>query len=90
MKLNKDFHITTKYFGRKFTFIPKGFLAGEEVDVHLHGFIYIPGKIITGICYHNDYPKSLEIENEFPHVTLMTGDWKPFASNKAMNALFSS
>ena len=49
------------------------FKEGEKADVTIHGIVYIPGKIIAGICYHNDFPKDLHIANKFPHVTLMTG-----------------
>ena len=47
------------------------FEEGQKVPMKIHGIIYIPGKIVTGICYHNDYP-DIKIDNEFPHITLFT------------------
>ena len=28
----------------------------KKLPITIHGIIYIPGKITTGICYHNDFP----------------------------------
>mgnify|MGYP000925335614 CR=1 FL=1 len=43
--------------------------------------VYVPGRLLTAICF----PK-LPTDNEFPHMTLMTGhkDWSPKLSNTVL------
>lgn len=59
------------------------------MPIKIHAIVYVSNKIMCGVCYQNDFPKGLYICNKFPHLTIMTGEWKPFASNKTCEALFN-
>ena len=63
-------------------------MTGQKVDLKVKALVYVPGKILTAICFPD---KNVEIENEFPHITLMIGDkWTPKMSNVILTALFSN
>ena len=64
----------------------KRFKEGVQVDVTINAIVYLPEKIVVGVVF----PK-FEIENEFPHVTLMTSKgWKPVESNAVIEATCAS
>ena len=87
LELIKDMHVTSLFIGGKksaassehFTTFKPNF----QQDLELVGFIFVPGKLVTGICYPDQ--SAIKIENEFPHMTLMKGDWAPKFSNDLMN-----
>ena len=81
-----DHHVTTMFLGgnkkKMGSAAFKRFNQGEMVNVTISAIVYIPDKIIVGIVF----PK-FEIENEFPHVTLMVSKgWKPVESNAVIAA----
>jgi hypothetical protein len=43
--------------------------------IRLEGIIILPEKIMTALVFCDD--PNVGFENEFPHMTLMTGMWKP-------------
>ena len=50
--------------------------------MEIRAVIYVPDKIVTGICF-----PECEIENEFPHMTLMVSSgWAPKLSNDIIKA----
>lgn len=52
------------------------------MDVTIRAIIYVPEKLVAGICFPN-----CEIENEFPHLTLMVSQgWAPVLSNAVIQA----
>ena len=52
------------------------------IDVVIRAVVYVPDKLFVGVCF----PKA-DIENWFPHMTLMVSDgWAPVASNAVLNA----
>ena len=53
----------------------------------LVALLYVPYKIVTGVVEIRK-PKDFKIENEYPHMTLMTGDWKPVHSNDLLQTVF--
>ena len=57
-----------------------------KYNLSIVALVYVPYKIITGIVEVKN--KNVMIENKFPHVTLMTGDWNPFDSNHLLEKLF--
>ena len=45
--------------------------------------IYVPDKLGAGVCV----PKGIEIENKYPHMTLMTSDgWNAVMSNNVLQS----
>ena len=50
--------------------------------MEIRALIYIPDKLVAGICFPD-----AEIENEFPHLTLMVSQgWSPVMSNSVIKA----
>ena len=49
--------------------------------MRIEALLIAEGKIITGICFPD-----CGIENEFPHVTLMTNGWSAKMSNNLLKA----
>ena len=55
---------------------------GKDVSVQIRALIYVPDHLVAGICF----PEA-EIENEFPHLTLMVSQgWAPVMSNAVIKA----
>ena len=55
---------------------------GKQVDADIRAVVYIPDKIVVGICF-----PECEIDNEFPHLTLMVSSgFKPVDSNSVIKA----
>ena len=88
-QLINDLHITSLYIGGnkaiRNTEYFKEFKLGHKMDIEIGGFVVVPGKIITGICYPDQ--SIIKVQNEFPHVTLMKGSWAPKLSNDLLQAL---
>ena len=62
--------------------IYKYYQEDKSVDVEIRAVVYVPEKILTGICF----PKA-EVDNKRPHLTLMTGgQYKPVNSNTILEA----
>ena len=85
-KFPSSFHVTTLYVGgdKDKMSLPQAehHLEGKDVTVEIRAIIYIPGKLVAGITF----PDS-EIENEFPHMTLMVSQgWAPKLSNDVIQA----
>lgn len=58
------------------------FQEGQDVAVEVRAFIYVPDKLVAGICF-----PQIEVENAFPHITLMVSDgWAPVLSNAVITA----
>ena len=54
------------------------FEEGNKISIDIRAVIYVPDRLITGICF----PKGIEIENEYPHLTLMISEgWNAVLSN---------
>ena len=80
-------HITTLFIGgnKNKMKLPQCeyFEEGKKVAIDIRAVIYVPGKLVAGICF----PQGVEIENEYPHMTLMVSDgWKPMMSNLVIQA----
>ena len=58
------------------------FHVDENVEVDVRALIYVPDKLILGVCFPD-----FEIENDHPHVTLLVSDgWAPVVSNNILQA----
>ena len=82
-----SYHITTMFIGgnKNKLKLPQCeyFEEAIKVTIDIRAVIYVPGKLVAGICF----PKGVEIENEYPHMTLMVSDgWKPMMSNSVIQA----
>jgi hypothetical protein len=44
----------------------QNFVEDIKVNFEVRAIVYVPGGIVAGICFPN-----IEIENKFPHLTLM-------------------
>lgn len=85
-KLPADHHVTTYFIGgakaKLLNPLFEFFEDGKQVDVDVRAVVYIPGKIVAGVCF----PK-IEMENEFPHVTMMVSEgWSPVLSNAVLQS----
>lgn len=85
-KLPASHHVTSMFIGGNKAKLQDAkylnFKEGQEIEVDIRAIIYIPDKLIVGVCF----PK-FEIENWFPHVTLMISDgWAAIMSNSVLNA----
>ena len=73
--LPRTHHLTTMYGKAHPDFTP-----GTRVDIDIRAIVYIPDKIITGVCFPD-----FEVQNEMPHVTLMVSEgWPPVLSNQLL------
>jgi len=85
-KFPNSHHVTTLFIGgnkkKMQSPIFEFHQEGKEVTVEVRAVIIIDKKIIVGICF----PET-EIENEFPHLTLMVSQgWAPVLSNQIIQA----
>lgn len=85
-----SFHITTLYIGANETKLETPyyteFKENEEFVISIDAILIVPGKIVTGITFPDR--NRILIENRFPHVTLLLGEWSAVDSNGVMQALF--
>ena len=86
-KFPKSIHVTTLFIGKKGYIqnnkILNNFKEHEEVKVNILGLIIIPYKI--AICV---IKIDIFCDNEFPHITLSIGNYKPKDSNVVLEILF--
>eukprot|EP01017_Pseudomicrothorax_dubius_P027925 TRINITY_DN3273_c0_g3_i3.p1 TRINITY_DN3273_c0_g3~~TRINITY_DN3273_c0_g3_i3.p1 ORF type:complete len:577 (-),score=151.28 TRINITY_DN3273_c0_g3_i3:584-2314(-) len=83
-------HITTLFLGgnpkkQKSEYYTK-FRENLDMDICVNALVYVPDCIITGVCIQDQ--SVIPIENEFPHLTMMVGEFKPKDSNTVLTALF--
>lgn len=83
--LPPDHHVTTLYLGndpdRTEHPIYKNHKDGLKVPVAIQALLVVKDRIITAITF----PR-YEVDNEFPHVTMLVKKWKPFLSNLVLEA----
>lgn len=69
-KFPNTHHVTTLFIGGNKSKLKQPeyefFQEGKSVEVTIRAVIYVPEQLVAGICF----PKT-EIENDFPHITLM-------------------
>ncbi len=78
-------HVTSMFFGgnENKVKLPQCFEEGAKVTIDIRAVIYVPGGLVAGICF----PKGVEIENGYSHITLVVSDgWKPVMSNSVIQA----
>lgn len=65
------------------------FVENAPVKVSIRCIVIVPKKIIVALVkiIHND--GSIKSDNEFAHITLMKGEWKPVQSNDILKTLFN-
>lgn len=63
------------------------FKEDAHVSVTLRAFLLVPYKILTALVSIDD--PSISSSNDFAHITLMRGEWKPVQSNNILKALFN-
>jgi len=87
-----DLHITSLYVGDDVNNTKKehfrNFKEGHKQNVEIVGMIIVPDKIVTAICYPDQ--SVIQVDNKFPHITVMKGQWAPKFSNDVCNALFGA
>ena len=85
-------HITTLFVGRKTLDnedeqkILTGFKDGLTYPYTVHGILYQPGKIVTGVTFIDR--EKVDVANEFDHMTMYFGKEKPVYSNDILAATF--
>ena len=97
--LTKDYkfpgslHVTSLFIGnqkaKRTSEFFLGFEENQNFELNLSAMVFVPGKIITGFCLsheRNSFPSL--VENKFPHLTLMLGQWPAKYSNDVLIALF--
>lgn len=65
--------------------IYQSFNEGDLIQVPARGIIFVPGKIMAAVCF----PKC-QVENRFPHMTLLLGKWPAKNSNMALEQTAAS
>ena len=85
-KFPNSHHVTTLFIGGNRSKLQKPqaefHQEGKAVQVEIRAVIYVPEKLVAGICFPD-----CEIENEFPHITLMVSQgWAPVMSNAIIQA----
>jgi hypothetical protein len=85
-KFPNSHHLTTLFIGgnkQKVKSTPfEAFKEGASCEIEIRAVVYVPGKLVAGIVF----PQT-EVENEFPHVTLMVSQgWAPVLSNAVIKA----
>lgn len=87
-KARPTYHVTTMFLGKEAwkvdSEIFKAYHEGQKVDIPIRALLFIPGKIMTGVCF-----PSTPIENKMPHMTLLLGAWQAKNSNDALEATCS-
>lgn len=85
LRLVEQPHVTLLHIGKNQDKaehrIYQSFKENVSELVELVALLVVPGKIVTAICF----PKHA-VENKFPHVTLLTGEWDARRSNDVLQA----
>lgn len=89
-----DFHVTLAFLKRDLNQAKKCaiyasniFQAGLPIKVSVRALVYVPNKILTALV--NIEHDKIKTDNDFAHITLMIGEWKPVQSNDILKALFN-
>lgn len=91
-KFPKTLHVTTLFLGsdknkaRSDNF--KLFQEGKKIKIEIEAIVFVPGKIVCGICFFDG--SEIKIENQYPHLTLMVDQWAPKHSNDVLNSVFNN
>jgi hypothetical protein len=85
-KKPSDFHVTCLFIGGKSEMIDhpimENFTEGKDIDIEITGLLIVPGKVVVGLVY----TRGVDIENKYPHMTLMLGSYQAKNSNDALEA----
>lgn len=85
-------HITTFYIGdnpdAEDSDYYKQFIPNLNQDMIIHAIAICPKRVITCVMSRMDY--SVPIQNNFPHMTALLGNWTAVDSNILMESLFST
>ena len=85
-KYPRTFHITTLFHSKHFdreSPILKTFHFDKEAKINIVGVAVVPTNIVALIVLTDEL-----VENKFPHITFLIGNYKPVMSNNVMIALF--
>ena len=80
-----SYHVTQLFIGgsksKQQNSIYQQYREYVKETLTMKAVVYVPGRLLTAICF-----PSLPSDNEFPHMTLMTGhpDWSPKLSNTVL------
>ena len=82
-KIRPTYHVTSMFIGggkpKTESKIYQNFEVGKIVNVPVRALLFVPGKILTGVCFPD-----ADVENRFPHMTLLLGKWPAKNSNMAL------
>ena len=82
-QIRLTYHVTSLFIGgnrkQMETSIYQNFEIDKEVKIPVRALLFVPGKIITGVCFPEE-----EVQNAFPHMTLLLGKWLAKDSNMAL------
>lgn len=86
-KIRPTYHVTSLFMGGKEENSPiyKNFEEGKRVNIPIKALLFVPGRIMTGICFPD-----AEISNKMPHMTLLLGKWPAKNSNMALECSCSN
>jgi hypothetical protein len=92
-----NFHVTLSFFGGNASLMSSCPLlqSGEFIEdtrynsITIRAFIIVANKIMCALVTLDGDDRQIYSSNEFPHITLMRGDWKPVMSNQILKALFN-
>lgn len=85
-KYPKSFHITTLFHSKHYdknSPILKSFQNDKEAKVNIAGMAIVPNNIVTLIVLTDEL-----VDNKYPHITFLIGNYKPVVSNNVMISLF--
>ena len=87
-----DYHLTSYYLGgskdKRDSPYFKNFVEGLDMDIRVKGVVLACDYLVTGICFPDN--AVISVENKYPHVTLLSGSWKPVKSNDMLVAACSN
>ena len=92
--LTPDPHITTLYLGHKAPATPEkqaiftSFPAGAKFEFDVLAVAYLPGQILTGVTKIDR--SQIGCDNQYDHMTLMTGTLTAKYSNDLLEQIFTS
>jgi len=90
-KLPNSWHTTCLYIGQDYSKLDsriyKNFIEGINIDILGSTLIYIPEKLILSPVFFDNFDL---IDNKYPHVTLMVGEYQAVDSNYVLESVFSN